>query len=80
VRYAHIRVCDQGLGIPSADLPYLFEPFRRGNNVKEHTHGTGLGLVSVRYIVEQHGGTITVESQEGRGSTFLVWLPLHEDT
>jgi signal transduction histidine kinase len=76
---ALIRVCDEGLGIPSVDLPYLFEPFRRGSNVKEHTNGTGLGLVSVRYIVEQHGGTITVESKEGIGSTFIIWLPLQEE-
>jgi PAS domain S-box-containing protein len=79
LRGIRISICDEGVGIPTADLPYLFEPFRRGSNVKEFTNGTGLGLVSVRYIVEQHGGTITVESQEGHGSTFIIWLPLHEE-
>jgi signal transduction histidine kinase len=72
-------ISDQGLGIPNADLPYLFEPFRRGSNVQKHTSGTGLGLVSVRYIVEQHGGTIVVNSEEGKGSTFTIWLPQHEE-
>jgi signal transduction histidine kinase len=67
------------VGIPNADLPYLFEPFRRGSNVQKHTSGTGLGLVSVRYIVEQHGGTIVVNSEEGKGSTFTIWLPQHEE-
>jgi signal transduction histidine kinase len=79
LRGIRISICDEGVGIPTADLPYLFEPFRRGSNVKEFTNGTGLGLVSVRYIVEQHGGTITVDSREGHGSTFIIWLPLHEE-
>ncbi len=74
--YIHVR--DEGIGIPSEDLPYVFEPFRRGSNVKEHTSGTGLGLVSARYVVEQHDGIITVTSEEGKGSTFSVWLPLQD--
>jgi signal transduction histidine kinase len=74
--YIHIR--DEGIGIPAEDLPYVFEPFRRGSNVQEHTSGTGLGLVSARYVVEQHDGIITVTSEEGKGSTFSVWLPLQD--
>jgi signal transduction histidine kinase len=73
-----VSIRDQGIGIPTADLPYLFEPFRRGSNLRPEMSGTGLGLVSTRYVVEQHGGSITVASEEGSGSTFGVWLPLHE--
>jgi signal transduction histidine kinase len=73
-----VSIRDQGIGIPTADLPYLFEPFRRGSNIQPEMGGTGLGLVSTRYVVEQHGGSISVTSEEGSGSTFAVWLPLHE--
>jgi signal transduction histidine kinase len=74
---AVIAVQDQGIGIPGGDLPHIFERFRRGGNAVRHFGGTGLGLASVRAIVEEHGGTVAVESQEGRGSTFTVRLPLH---
>ncbi len=70
-----ISVRDEGVGIPSEDLPYVFEPFRRGSNVQTRTSGTGLGLASTRYVVEQHGGRVWVASDEGCGSTFTVWLP-----
>ncbi|MBI2954988.1 MAG: response regulator [Chloroflexi bacterium] len=75
-RWAVIEIRDRGIGIPSADLPHLFERFYRASNVTGHVAGSGLGLVSARQIVEQHGGTITAASQEGIGSTFAVRLPL----
>jgi signal transduction histidine kinase len=75
-QYAILSVADQGIGIPAADMPRLFTPFQRGSNVIGQIRGTGLGLASVRDIIEQHGGQITVESEEGRGSTFTLWLPL----
>jgi PAS domain S-box-containing protein len=74
--WALISVQDSGLGIPAADLPHIFERFRRGANVIERSRGTGLGLASVHHIVEQHRGQVRVESVEGRGSTFTVFLPL----
>jgi signal transduction histidine kinase len=74
--HAVVRVVDQGVGIPDADLPHIFEQFRRGSNVINRIAGSGVGLFSVRQIVEQHGGTITAESREGQGSTFTVRLPL----
>jgi signal transduction histidine kinase len=74
--YAVIVVRDQGIGIPASDLPYIFEPFRRAENVAGKIKGTGIGLSSAYQIVKQHGGTITVESQEGKGSLFTVQLPL----
>jgi signal transduction histidine kinase len=72
-------VRDHGVGIPAADLPHIFERFRRGSNVAGQIGGTGLGLSSARQIVEQHGGTISVHSEEGKGSTFTVRLPLEAD-
>jgi signal transduction histidine kinase len=72
-----LSVADQGLGIPTADLPALFERFRRGSNVGR-VSGTGLGLAGSREVVQQMGGDIEVESVEGQGSTFTVVLPLAE--
>lgn len=69
------RVQDQGIGIPAADLAYLFEPFHRAANVDAFS-GTGLGLTITKEAVELHGGTITVESQSGVGTTFTVRIPL----
>jgi signal transduction histidine kinase len=71
-----VAVQDQGIGIPADALDTIFEPFRRALAPDEQISGTGLGLASARQIVQQHGGTIDVESEEGRGSTFTVWLPV----
>ncbi len=75
---ATIAVEDYGLGIPAADLPRLFERFHRGSNVVGRIEGTGLGLAGAHRIVEQHGGHIEVQSQEGVGSTFTIRLPCRE--
>jgi two-component system OmpR family sensor kinase len=74
--WAVFTVRDHGIGIPTADLPYLFEWFRRAGNVAERISGTGIGLASARQVVVQHGGTISVSSQEGLGAAFTVRLPL----
>src|SRR5581483_5020436 len=74
--WAVLAVTDHGLGIPAADLPRVFERFQRGANVHGRIGGSGIGLASARQIVEQHGGTISVQSTEGAGSTFTVRLPL----
>jgi PAS domain S-box-containing protein len=74
--WAAIHVQDQGLGIPAADVPYIFERFRRGSNVVGRIPGEGLGLAGARQVVEQHGGTLQVHSTEQLGSTFTVRLPL----
>jgi signal transduction histidine kinase len=76
--WAVIRVRDCGLGIPAADLPHVFERYHRASNVAGQIGGTGLGLTGARHIVEQHGGTISLESEEGRGTTVTVRLPLAE--
>ena len=75
-RWAVLTIQDQGLGIPAADLPHIFERFRRGTNVVGRITGTGIGLASVKQVVEQHGGTVTVGSRQGTGTTFSLRLPL----
>lgn len=70
--FVTLDVQDTGLGISPEHLPHIFEPFYRAENRGE---GTGLGLSITRQIVELHGGTITVESTLGEGSTFRVRLP-----
>ncbi|HEY7063483.1 MAG TPA: PAS domain S-box protein [Chloroflexota bacterium] len=77
--WAVLVVRDQGLGIPAADLPQIFERFTRASNVTGRIAGTGIGLASARQIVEQHDGTISVETEEGVGSTFTVRLPLGDE-
>jgi signal transduction histidine kinase len=74
--WAELAVRDQGIGIPEADQARLFQWFHRGANVLGRIPGMGIGLAGTRSIVEQHGGTITVASREGAGSTFTVHLPL----
>jgi PAS domain S-box-containing protein len=69
------RVSDEGIGIPLGDLPRLFEPFHRGANVGAIS-GTGLGLSITKEAVEKHGGTLSVESEVGKGTTFTVMIPL----
>src|SRR6266704_3237410 len=75
-KFALLIVCDEGVGIPQDDVPHVFDRFHRGANVVGRFAGTGLGLSSARELVEMHGGTISVESGEGKGSTFVVRLPL----
>ena len=72
-----IEVGDTGIGIPKADLPNLFKEFYRGENAKAiEAHGTGLGLPIVKEIVDKHGGRIVVQSEEGLGTIFVVFLPV----
>ncbi len=66
---------DHGLGISPEDQARLFQPFRRGANVREAVPGVGLGLSVSRRIVLAHGGEISVKSSKGEGSTFTIALP-----
>lgn len=73
-----ISVEDKGIGISKKDLVQIFEPFYRAKSVvDEQIHGNGLGLSLVKQIVEAHKGKIKVESEPGRGSKFIVHLPLN---
>jgi PAS domain S-box-containing protein len=70
-------VTDFGIGIPRDEIPQLFERFHRARNVSSRYYGgLGLGLYIARAIIEAHSGAITVESEEGKGSTFTMRLPL----
>jgi signal transduction histidine kinase len=74
---ARISVADTGLGIPEADLPLVFERFYRTKRSRAaNPGGSGLGLSIVRWIVEAHKGSVSVESVVGEGSTFTVHLPV----
>jgi signal transduction histidine kinase len=82
-----IEVIDSGVGINAADLPYLFEPFFTGHDTRHHSsgeyqfgkRGLGLGLNLVKRFVELHRGSVAVESESARGSTFRVRLPREPD-
>ncbi|HLZ70257.1 MAG TPA: ATP-binding protein [Dehalococcoidia bacterium] len=73
---AVLTISDSGIGIPAADLPRVFERFYRSPAVAGRIRGNGLGLASVREIVEQHGGQVEIASVEGAGTTVTVRLPL----
>jgi signal transduction histidine kinase len=71
-----ISVSDRGIGIDSADLPHIFEPFYRSSSVAAaQIHGTGLGLPLAKSIAEAMHGELTVKSAPGKGSTFTLHLP-----
>jgi signal transduction histidine kinase len=78
--WAVLEVEDRGIGIPPAELPRIFEPFHRARNVGPTVASTGLGLWGCRTIAEQHGGTITIASREGEGTTVTVRIPLRPGT
>ena len=74
---ALISVHDTGIGIPQEDLPHIFDRFYRVDKARSReTGGTGLGLSIVKQIVLLHGGDITAQSEESKGSTFIIELPL----
>ncbi len=89
-QYIELYVEDNGKGIPEADLPHIFEPFRRVKETSLHVEGTGVGLAIVQKKLELMGGEIEVESTLGEGSRFVIYLkaydedyspaPDHEDT
>jgi two-component system sensor histidine kinase SenX3 len=74
--WAELAVVDQGMGIPARDLERVFERFYRVDRARSRgTGGTGLGLAIVRHVAGNHHGDVSVESQEGAGSTFRLRLP-----
>ncbi len=75
--WVQVAVTDTGCGIASGDLDHIFDPFYTTKHASDEREGTGLGLTIVHQIVQEHGGHITVDSQVGRGTTFLVRLPIN---
>ena len=74
-----LSIRDGGMGIPAGDLPHIFERYYRAGNVSSRIQGAGIGLASVKAIVDQHQGSIAVASQEGQGTTFTIRLPLQRE-
>ena len=71
-----ISIADNGIGIAKEDQRYVFDKFYRSETAKDKAiPGIGLGLSYVKLLVEAHGGTITFESTEGEGTTFIILIP-----
>jgi signal transduction histidine kinase len=75
--FVMISVSDTGVGIPEEDLPYIFDDFYRGKSGQSVERGSGLGLAISLRIIETHNGSISVESELGKGSTFVIRLPAY---
>ena len=73
--YVEIRISDTGNGIPSDDLKHIFKRFYRGKAIGSEMPGIGLGLAYVKLLIDAHGGDITVDSIEGKGTSFIIILP-----
>lgn len=73
---AVLRVSDEGIGIAKEDQDKIFEPFQRTKLTKETIPGVGLGLSVSKHIIEKHGGSISIDSSVGQGTTFTIKLPL----
>jgi PAS domain S-box-containing protein len=74
---ALVQVRDTGTGIPAEEIPRLFDRFHRVENARGRTHeGSGIGLALVHELVKLHGGSVTAQSEVGRGTTFIVTMPL----
>src|ERR1700761_4862092 len=77
---AELRVADTGVGIPEEEIPNLFLRFHRIPNARSRTHeGSGIGLSLVHELIKLHRGTVRVESVAGKGSTFIVTIPLGQE-
>ena len=74
--WVQIEIADTGCGISEGDLEHIFDPFYTTKHKSDEHEGTGLGLVIVHQIIQQHSGHVDVESEVGRGTTFVVSLPL----
>lgn len=75
--FVQVSIQDQGIGMPGNVVSNLFQKFYRSHRSRETVAGTGIGLYISKAIVESHGGTISVRSEEGKGSTFSVMLPIY---
>ncbi len=77
--WAIVRVADEGYGIPSLDLPHVFDPGYRASNVAGLAPGSGIGLATVQRIVHCLGGKISIQSMQGLGTTVTVRLPIRRE-
>jgi signal transduction histidine kinase len=71
-----VKVVDTGIGIPAEDLPHVMEPFYRGDHARSvHEGGAGLGLTIARAAMEEHRGSLDIESSPGKGTTITLQFP-----
>ena len=77
--WVQVKVADNGSGISADDLDHIFDPFFTTKHESAEHEGTGLGLVIVHQIIQQHGGHVEVESQPRRGTTFIISLPVNPE-
>jgi signal transduction histidine kinase len=77
--WAIVSVADQGFGIPTLDLPHVFDPGYRASNVAGLAPGSGIGLATVQSIVHRLGGEISIQSLQGHGTTVTVRLPIKHE-
>ena len=75
--FVEVSIEDHGIGMPGNVVSNLFQKFYRSHRSRETVAGTGIGLYISKAIIESHGGTISVRSEEGRGSTFTAALPIY---
>jgi signal transduction histidine kinase len=78
-QWFRLAISDEGIGIPESDFAQLFQPFHRAKNVAD-IQGTGLGLAIAKEYIGMHGGTIDVESEENKGTTFIVRFPFQQSS
>ncbi|WP_227871867.1 sensor histidine kinase [Paenibacillus bovis] len=71
-----IRITDSGIGMDQEEVPHIFERFYRADESRGVTPGTGLGLSIAKWIIDEHEGSVEVITAKGKGTTFVIWLPL----
>ncbi len=71
-----VRISDTGIGMDQEEVPHIFERFYRADESRGVTPGTGLGLSIAKWIIDAHGGSVEVVTAKGKGTTFVIWLPL----
>jgi signal transduction histidine kinase len=76
--WVQIEIADTGCGISAENLEHIFDPFYTTKHESADREGTGLGLVIVHQIIQEHGGHVEVESQVSRGTTFFINLPTNQ--
>jgi hypothetical protein len=78
--YVQLAISDTGIGLAASEIPRIFDSFYRGRSTTSEDTGAGLGLTIVKQLLRRCGGSITVTSQLGEGSTFKVLLPVASQT
>jgi len=75
--YIGWKIEDSGIGMNPEQVPHIFDRFYRADKSRGVTVGTGLGLAIAKWIIDEHQGTVEVATKEGKGTTFVIWLPIH---